>query len=461
MIRTRFAPSPTGQLHLGNARTALFNALYAARAGGAFVLRIEDTDATRNIEPQVAKQLADLHWLGLDWSEGPDCGGSLGPYRQSERAAIHTRYLDQLAAENHAYPCFCTPKELADERVRAQAEGRAPRYLGTCARIAPSEARRRLDAGEAATLRFRIPVGRDIVFDDMVHGAQRTASAKIGDFVIRRADGSPAFFFANALDDALMEITHVLRGEDHLTNTPRQLLILEALDLPAPRYGHLPLVLDAEDQPLSKRGGSASLAELRESGILPAALANYLLRLGHATTHAELLDAEARAQVFDPIRLGRAPAHYDAAQLAHWQRLAVHVLAADAAREWTGATEIPNARWADFWALVCDNVTDREDVRAWAEVLTHLPSPDVLRGISPELLDATAEYCDISEYVEFVRELRERTGLGGRKLFQPLRAILTGRHDGPELKRLWTYLTPAERRERFRHARKVTDNAAG
>lgn len=460
MVRTRFAPSPTGRLHLGNARTALFNALYAARAGGAFVLRIEDTDAARNLEPHVAEQMADLHWLGLDWAEGPDRGGSLGPYRQSERMRIYAHHFERLAAESLAYPCFCTPEELAAQRARAQAEGRAPRYPGTCAHIASGEARRRLAAGESATLRFRVPAERTIVFDDVVHGEQRTPSAEIGDFVIRRADGSPAFFFANALDDALMEITHVLRGEDHLANTPRQLLILEALDLAAPRYGHLPLVLDAEDRPLSKRGGSASLAELRKSGILPAALANYLLRLGHTPVETELLDASGRARVFDPARLGRAPAHYDAAQLAHWQRLAAHALAPIAARDWAGTAAIPAARWGDFWALVHDNVTSREDVYAWAETLSRLPDAEALSGFPAAVAEAAAEYCGEADYARFVHELRERTAHGGRKLFQPLRAMLTGRHDGPELKRLWAYFTPAERRERFRHACKVIRNAA-
>ncbi|MGH8271994.1 MAG: glutamate--tRNA ligase, partial [Gammaproteobacteria bacterium] len=318
----------------------------------------------------------------------------------------------------------------------------------------------RLDAGEAAALRFHIPAHRMIEFDDLVRGEQRMASTDMGDFVIRRGDGSAAFFFANALDDALMEISHVLRGEDHLANTPRQLLLLEALDLPAPRYGHLPLVLDVGDQPLSKRGGSASLADLRAAGILPEALANYLLRLGHATANADFLDANGRTGEFDSARLGRAPAHFDPVQLAHWQRLGIHALDAGSAAEWAGATPIARERWPDFWALVRDNVESREDVVVWAETLMNPPDVKALGDAPATLMEAAAALAGEGNYDAFARELKARTGLGGRKLFQPLRAALTGRHDGPELARLWTYFTSAERRERFQHAHKVIRDVA-
>ncbi len=459
MVRTRFAPSPTGRLHLGNARTALFNALYAARCGGRFLLRIEDTDAARDRREHDTALLEDLRWLGLDWAEGPDRGGAFGPYRQSERAAIYARYLERLLLEDRAYPCFCTAGELAVRRERARSEGRPPRYDGRCAQLAPAEARRRLEAGEPAALRFRVPAG-EIVFDDIVHGEQRAAGADIGDFVIRRADGSPAFFFANALDDALMEITHVFRGEDHLANTPRQIMILEALGLAAPRYGHLPLVLGVDGRPLSKRGGSVSAAALRVAGILPNALANYLLRLGHTAASNELLDAKGLAVAFDPARLGAAPARYDPAQLGHWQSLAVREFSPAAARRWVGDTAMPDERWSDFWILVRDNVNRREEVAAWAEALTRLPNMEMPNDAPASLLDAAADLSAEGNYERFVSELRERTGLGGRKLFQPLRAALTGRHDGPELARLWVYFTPAERRARFQHAAEVIRHAA-
>lgn len=456
MIRTRFAPSPTGSLHPGNLRTALFNALYASRAGGRFVLRIEDTDAARSREEHDQALMEDLRWLGLDWDEGPDVGGPAGPYRQSERASLHGEYLEQLYREGAAYPCFCSPETLAAQRTLAQVDGRPPRYPGTCAAIPTEEARRRLDAGEPAALRFRVPAGRELVFDDVVHGEQRVKTGDVGDFVIRRTDGSAAFFFANALDDALMKITHVLRGEDHLANTPRQLVLLEALGLPAPRYGHLPLVLNASGSPLSKRDGSASLAGLREAGMLPEAICNYFLRLGHATTKAELLDAAGRVAAFDPARLGRAPAHYDPEQLEHWQKLAVHALDTERARDWLGTTAVPAGRWPDFWRLVHDNVTGRAEVADWVDSLRTLPPAALLTDASPELLEAALALCGEPDYPAFVAALRERTGLGGRKLFRPLRAALTGRHDGPELARLWNYFTPEERRERFEHACRVT-----
>lgn len=455
MIRTRFAPSPTGRLHLGNARTALFSALLAARDGGQFVLRIEDTDAARSHDEHVTELLEDLHWLGLRWDEGPDIGGDQGPYRQAERGALYAEQADRLLAANQAYPCFCTAEQLATERARALAQGRAPRYSGRCAQLASAEAQRRLAAGESASLRFRVPANRELVFDDMVRGEQRVASHTLGDFVIRRSDGTPAFFFANALDDALMHITHVLRGEDHLANTPRQLLLLEALELDAPRYGHLPLVVDGEGKPLSKRNASVGLSELREQGWLPLAVANYLLRLGHTPQSNELLAFDDLAAAFDPAHLGRASAHYDAAQLGHWQHLAIIALDAETAAVWSG---VRASRQHEFWPLIRENVTRKDDVEAWSTALAEdLPPLDAaavtaLSEAPAKLWDAGMGLTDENDFAAVIDALRERTGLGGRRLFKPLRAALTGRHDGPELARLWAWFSPAERSARFARA---------
>ena len=271
---------------MGNARTALFCALLATRDQGAFILRIEDTDAARS-EPGLRRsQLReDLAWLGLHWQEGPDVGGAKGPYRQSERGAIYADYLQQLADKGEVYPCFCTAVELEMARKAQLAAGQPPRYAGTCARLGTAEIEARLAKGLKPALRFRVPEQGETVFEDLVRGRQVFAHRDIGDFIIRRADGSPAFFFSNALDDALMGITHVLRGEDHLANTPRQLLLLAALGLPAPRYAHLSLIVGQGGAPLSKREGGGSLRELRAEGLLPEALLNYLARLGH--TYAE------------------------------------------------------------------------------------------------------------------------------------------------------------------------------
>lgn len=455
MIRTRFAPSPTGRLHLGNARTALFSALLARRQGGQFVLRIEDTDAARSRDEHLDGLLDDLRWLGLQWDEGPDIGGDHGPYRQSERDALYAEQAERLCSADRAYPCFCTAEQLAAERAEALAKGRAPRYSGRCARLASAEVERRLAAGEPASLRFRVPANRELVFDDLVRGEQRVASHTLGDFVIRRSDGSPAFFFANALDDALMGITHVLRGEDHLANTPRQLLLLEALELDVPRYGHLPLVVDGEGKPLSKRNASVGLAELREQGWLPLAVANYLLRLGHTPQSNELLARDELAAAFDPAHLGRASAHYDIAQLGHWQHLAIAALDAEAAAAWSG---IHAPCQTGFWALIRENVTHKDDVSAWLAALAAEPPPldaaaeAALDKTPSELWNVGLELSDEDDFSLVVAALRERTGLGGRRLFQPLRAALTGRHDGPELARLWAWFSSAERRARFTRA---------
>ncbi|MGH8127096.1 MAG: glutamate--tRNA ligase [Gammaproteobacteria bacterium] len=460
MIRTRFAPSPTGRLHLGNARTALFSALLAAREGGQFVLRIEDTDAARSRDEHITELLEDLRWLGLRWDEGPDIGGDKGPYRQAERGGLYAEHAARLLATNQAYPCFCTTEELAAERAKALTKGRAPRYSGRCARIATAEAQRRLAAGESASLRFRVPVNRELVFDDLVRGEQRVASHTLGDFVIRRSDGTPAFFFANALDDALMRITHVLRGEDHLTNTPRQLLLLEALELDAPRYGHLPLVVDDGDKPLSKRNASVGLAELREQGWLPLAVANYLLRLGHTPQSNELLALDDLPAAFDSAHLGRASAHYDAAQMGHWQHLAIVALDADAAAAWSG---VRAQRQTEFWALIRENVTHRNDVEAWVVALDAEPPPlgaaaEKALGEAPSELWITGMELTVEDdFAAVVAAVRERTGLGGRRLFQPLRAALTGRHDGPEMARLWVWFSPAERWARFERAATLTE----
>ena len=459
-IKTRFAPSPTGLLHLGNVRTALFNALLARREAGRFLLRIEDTDPDRSRPEFVAALQEDLRWLGLDWQEGPAVGGPHEPYAQSARGAIYARYYRQLEAAERAYPCFCAPAELALSRKAQLAAGRPPRYPGTCARLSEAERQARIERGLRPTLRFRVPTGRTVEFADLVRGPQRFASDDIGDFVIRRADGTPQFFFANAVDDALMAISHVLRGEDHLANTPRQLLLLEALELPAPRYGHLALIVGADGGPLSKRAGDLGLRELRAAGHLPEALLNYLARLGHAYERDAWMEPAELASGFSTERLGRAPARFDEAQMLHWQIEAVQRAASERLWDWMGAAvreRVPPDRREEFVAAIRPNVRFPAEALFWAERLFGLDlagsadSQAVIAAASPEFFaHALAAYDRHgADYRPLVDALRERTGAKGKGLFMPLRAALTGETHGPELAHVLRLLPPETVRRRL------------
>src|SRR3984957_11281812 len=267
-VITRFAPSPTGSLHLGNARTALFSHLWARKTGGKFILRIEDTDLERSQDRFRDQLMADMRWLGLEWDEGPDVGGPSGPYRQAERGEFYRGLYAQLVARTQAYPCYCTAEELELSRKLQRMSGKPPRYTGTCRGLTAAERAEREALGLKPTLRFAVPLDRQIEFTDAVHGPQRFATNDIGDFIIRREDGTPAFFFCNAVDDSAMGVTQVLRGDDHLANTPRQIMLLDALGMRSPAYGHLGLLVGEDGAPLSKRHGSTSVNEFRERGFL-------------------------------------------------------------------------------------------------------------------------------------------------------------------------------------------------
>ena len=279
-MRLRFAPSPTGQLHVGNARTALFNWLLAHGKDGTFILRIEDTDAERSTRESEVSILEDLRWLGLDWDEGPDVNGPHGPYRQSERLHLYASYANELIAGGHAYYCFCSPQQLDADRRELLAAGRPPKYKGTCRGLSREQAQSRTDEGERPVIRFRVPEGLDVTFDDLVRGDVTFNSEVIGDPGLVRSDGRPGYNFAVVVDDALMEITHVIRGEDHISNTPRQLLMYQALGFTPPQFAHLSLVMGPDHTPLSKRHGATSVMEFRERGYLPEALVNYLALIG-------------------------------------------------------------------------------------------------------------------------------------------------------------------------------------
>lgn len=467
-IVTRFAPSPSGELHLGNARTLLFNDLMARAHGGRRVLRIEDTDSARSQDAHVQALLEDLAWLGLEWEEGPDRGGPQAPYRQSQRGAVYQRYFQALEQRDLAYPCFCTPLELELSRRAQRAAGRPPRYAGTCRDLDTAARAGRIAAGATPSLRFRVPAGRRVQFEDFVHGLQGAGSEDIGDFIIRREDGTAAFFFCNAIDDALMGVTHVLRGDDHLSNTPRQLLVLEALGLPVPQYGHVSLLLGADGAPLSKRNGSQSVRELRAQGHAPEAICNLLFRLGHSTPVNTLLSLQEMARAFHVTHLQRSPAHFDAAQLLHWQREWVHALAPEAMRRWlaptlrAGQSADQSAGGADeldaFLAAVRPNIVLAQDARAWQRIVYEDPvvlEPSAAAAVAaagPQFFAAAAAAAasaDTAGARPDLGTLRTATGRKGAEFFQPLRAALTGQLHGPELAPLLALMPAARVRARL------------
>ncbi|HEY2341130.1 MAG TPA: glutamate--tRNA ligase [Steroidobacteraceae bacterium] len=459
-VVTRFAPSPTGELHLGNARTALFNQLLARRAGGRFLLRIEDTDSERSVDAHTRGLMADLRWLGIEWDAGPDREDGLGPYRQSQRGARYAQELAALERTGAVYPCFCTALELSLSRRAQLAAGRPPRYAGTCRELSESERAARLAGGVPATLRFRVPRGERIDFIDVVHGPQSFLSDDIGDFVVRRADGTAAFFFSNAVDDARMGVTLVLRGEDHLANTPRQLLILAALGLATPAYGHVALLVGADGTPLSKRHGAASVRDYREQGYLPEAIVNHLFRLGHSSAPHGLLTLDEMAHAFNPAHLGRSPARFDEQQLKVWQKEAVHRLDAAAAREWLAAVlpaELDEQSTAAFTAALLPNLLLPGDASPWVEIVFGGPpalepeAAELVRAAGPGYFSAAAAAAARAggDLPAIAGAVRAATGRKGADLYMPLRVALTGRAHGPELAPLLKAMPPGKARERL------------
>jgi glutamyl-tRNA synthetase len=447
ITKTRFAPSPTGLIHLGNARTALFNALYAYHHHGTLLLRIEDTDLERSRTEYVQQLMSDLQWLGLNWQEGPQVGGDHGPYYQSERNEIYARYYALLEQQNMVYPCFCTPSELELARKLQRISGQAPRYAGTCAHLNETAIATKLAQGLKPTLRFRVPRGRKIEFLDLVKGPQQFATDDIGDFIIRRADGTPAFFFCNAVDDALMGVTQVFRGDDHLTNTPRQIMLLQALGLTIPQYGHIALIVGDDGTPLSKRNGSQSIQALKDNGWLAEGVVNYLARLGHTYAEESYLSLAALANHFAVARLGRAPAHFDVQQLRHWQQAAVLQIPATQLWKWMEPAvlaQVPHDLSAQFIAAIRANITYSHEALHWAKILfsdeltTSPAAQTVLLKASSDFFHQALMTLEATQgnYQEWVKQLKQATGVQGKNLFMPLRAALTGEVHGPEMANL-------------------------
>ena len=449
---TRFAPSPTGSVHLGNVRTALFSYLWARKTGGRFILRIEDTDVERSELRFRDELLAELAWLGLEWDEGPDVGGPSAPYSQSERGAIYARLFAELEAQEHVYPCYCTAEELELSRKLQRMAGRPPRYAGTCRALSAAARREREARGARPTLRFAVPAGRVVEFTDAVHGPQTYQTNDIGDFIVRREDGTASFFFCNAVDDALMGVTQVLRGDDHLTNTPRQLMVLDALALRRPGYGHVGLLVGADGAPLSKRHGSTSLQEFRQRGFLSAALLNHLFRLGHSGDADEWIAPADLPRHFRPEHLGKAPARFDEAQLVHWQKETIARMSTADVGRWLQITD------ADpVVELVRHNVVLPPDAAPWIAVVRgDLPEPgdeerQILAAAGPAFFAAAAAALDEAgtDLKRLTRLLGERTGRRGADLYKPLRVALTGYTHGPELAPLLQLIGAAAARLRL------------
>lgn len=452
MVKTRFAPSPTGYIHLGNMRTALFNAMIARHQSGVFLLRIEDTDEARSEDMYIESLKEDLHWLALAWHEGEGCGGEHGPYRQSERQAIYQTYYQKLLDLNLAYPCFCSEDQLKLSRKMQRVAGLPPRYDGRCARLSANEIAEKYAQGMKAVLRFRIPRDTQVVFQDLVQGEKVFATDDIGDFIIRRADGGASFMFCNAIDDALMGVTHAFRGEDHLTNTPRQLLILEALQMQAPQYGHFALINGTDGAPLSKRNGSQSIREMRVKGFWPEAVVNYLARLGHYYAQNELMSTEDLGRHFEIAQLGRSPARYDENQLLYWQKEVFKTKSTDEIFQWMGEDVhalVPQEKHRFFVETVAANSLFPQDAVLWAERAFF---PDLSALMSEEcqavLSSVPASFFEHAiaavrthglNYKAWVEYLKQHTDAKGKALFQPLRIALMGVLHGPEMDR-WVML---------------------
>ena len=462
-MRVRFAPSPTGHLHVGNARTALFNWLLARHSGGTFILRIEDTDVERSTRASEQAIKDDLQWMGLQWDEGVDRGGEYGPYRQSERLALYADHARQLIETRRAYYCFCSAETLEAERQAMLRAGLPPRYAGTCRAIALEAAQARVASGEKAVIRLLVPANREVTFDDVVRGPVTFHTEVIGDPVLVRSDGMPAYNYAVVIDDALMRVTHVVRGEDHISNTPRQVLLYEAFGWTPPTFAHLSLVMGPDHTPLSKRHGATSVAEFRAKGYLPEALVNYLALIGWSPGDGEEvlpLDELARrfdlskvahsAGVFDEDKLAWVNRHYlkagDPARLVElslpYLREHAMVLAdlSTAGRAWLEGIVPALAGSLDRLSQIPERLQtifrfDAGETLANAAVRGELEEPavrQVVEALSEDLRDHP-RLQDRETFRAAATRVREKTGQKGKALFHPIRIVLTGAAEGPEL----------------------------
>jgi nondiscriminating glutamyl-tRNA synthetase len=460
--RVRFAPSPTGMLHVGNARTALYNWLFARHTGGDFLLRIEDTDVERSEVRYEAQLIEDLRWLGLDWTEGPQIGGPYAPYRQSERYPIYQQHTEQLLREGKAYRCFCSAEELEQERQLAIQQHRTQMYSGKCRSLAPADAQARAAAGESFAIRLAVP-DAPLRFHDIVRGDVEFSSDTVSDFILVRSSGVPVYNYVVTIDDALMRITHVIRGDDHISNTPRQVAIYQAFGWSLPEFAHLSTILGSDRERLSKRHGATSVASFREMGILPEALANYLALLGWGAEGGtrETFTLDELIAEFKLERVTPSPAVFDWDKL-HW--LNRHVIK---------QTPLPTLRalaWPYFESLQWLPAQPAAAVESWFDRVLelYLPAVDQLQQLPEKaavlwktpaineedaaLMNADAAHrvrqaftarvmaepgqITAQRFKELINEVKAETGVKGKDLFHPVRILLTGAHSGPEFDKL-------------------------
>ena len=387
-VRVRFAPSPTGKLHIGGARTAIYNWAFARANGGTFILRIDDTDPARSTDENTQIILRAMRWLGLDWDEGPDKGGDFGPYAQTERLEIYRKAAHTLLAEGKAYPCFCTPEKLAaDKKAAEERHDPFQGYQRTCRNIDPKEAQARIEAGEPYTIRIKVPLDRgDVIVHDAVHGDVTFNARELDDFIIFRSDGTPTYNFATVVDDALMGITHIIRGDDHLSNTPRQIMVYEALGAPVPEFAHISMILGPDGKKLSKRHGATSVEEYRDAGYLSDAFVNYLALLGWSLDgETTIVPRDVLASQFSLDHVSKNPAKSDPERL-NWIN-ATYLSAMDN-KTFSVQVLIPELVFAGL-EPVSGTETDAEKIYAtrpaWYDLLSEILKPRTT--VSPDVVE--------------------------------------------------------------------------
>ncbi|MEB8067767.1 glutamate--tRNA ligase [Mammaliicoccus fleurettii] len=460
-VRVRYAPSPTGYLHIGNARTALFNYLFAKHYDGDFVIRIEDTDIARNLEDGEASQFSNLEWLGLGWDESVDKDGGYGPYRQSERGHIYKPLIEQLLAEDKAYKCYMTSEELEAEREEQIARGEMPRYGGKHAHLTKEEQEAFEAEGRQPSIRFRVPQNTEYKFDDIVKGEVAFDSNGIGDWVIVKKDGIPTYNFAVAIDDYYMEISHVIRGDDHISNTPKQLMIYEALGFAPPKFAHMTLIVNEDRKKLSKRDGQILqfIEQYKDLGYLPEAIFNFIGLLGWSPEgEEEIFSKEEFIKIFDEKRLSKSPAFFDKKKL-EWinnqymkekdsetvfEMTIPHMVKADMLSESPSEAELTWAR--DLVGLYQQQMSYAGEIVPLSELFfrEHLDfteeAQEVLDGEQVPTVMAefakqleTLEPFEPAEIKKSIKAVQKETGIKGKQLFMPIRVAVSGQTHGPEL----------------------------